>query len=649
MATIAVDVVGRDQASDDLSRVSRNAEKLGRSGQQVGRGWKGAGDNIGKTGTQVGKLGTASSKSGGLLSKLGGIGGVVSKVLGPVGLALSAAEAGQKLLEFGADSVRAGSDLQQSLGAADAIFKEKAGTIQDAALGASQSVGLARSEYLQLAATLGSGLKNKGITDYADQTKNLIGLGADLAAQFGGSTQQAVEAIGSLMRGETDPIEKYGVSINQAAIQAEALASGLVKPTKNQEKITAAQNRATVAQRKYNEAVKKYGKDSTQALSAQVSLGSANSALAKAMEGSTPQLTDQQKAMAALSLLSKQTADAQGTFGRESDTLAGQQQRLTASVEDLKAKIGTALLPILTPLVSAVNQIVTGTGQWGAAAQKVGALLQSMFGPAVQAVIAAVQDVGKTFTDAVGGPEALQSGMAALVPIIEQVGSMYGQYLAGVIGAVVGILGGLIKVIITTAKWTSDLILKVAKFGKQLSATPTGQGIFAAIKKGLDAVKFAGDFARGVMRLFGQAISSVGKGVFDVVARNVRGAGDAARNAVGFIRDIGSKIVNVPLGPFGSIASNIRSIVGAAQSAIDKLGQLAAKVASSPIGKAVQGIAALGRAEGGVLIPAPAAARRIVINNQVAPPTVVIDGPSLRAVVRSELRALVGTRRVSLA
>ena len=54
--------------------------------------------------------------------------------------------------------------------------------------------------------------------DLAPVTNDLVGLGADLAAQFGGSSADAVAALSSLLRGETDPIEKYGVAIKQADI-----------------------------------------------------------------------------------------------------------------------------------------------------------------------------------------------------------------------------------------------------------------------------------------------------------------------------------------------------------------------------------------------------------------------------------------------
>src|SRR4029077_17622360 len=59
------------------------------------------------------------------------------------------------------------------------------------------------------------------------QTDDLINLGADLAATYGGTTSEAVSALSALLRGERDPIERYGVSLKQADVDAQLLATGI--------------------------------------------------------------------------------------------------------------------------------------------------------------------------------------------------------------------------------------------------------------------------------------------------------------------------------------------------------------------------------------------------------------------------------------
>ncbi|QXG07720.1 tape measure protein [Curtobacterium phage Penoan] len=188
---------------------------------------------------------------------------------------------------------QAASDLQQSAGSVDAVFKQYASSVHDSATRAAEDVGLSADAYNGLAAIIGSQLKNAGtpLDDLAGKTQDIIGLGSDLAAVYGGDVQTAVDAISSLLRGESDPIEQYGVSINQAAVKAEELALGL-------DTSTAAAERSAQVQ-------------------------------------------------ATLSLLTKQTTDAQGQYAAQSDTTAEAQQRANAEWQNALAALGTDLLPVM--------------------------------------------------------------------------------------------------------------------------------------------------------------------------------------------------------------------------------------------------------------------------------------------------------------
>ncbi|WP_350348013.1 hypothetical protein ABIQ69_15445 [Agromyces sp. G08B096] len=206
---------------------------------------------------------------------------------------------------LGVKAVKSASELEQAMGGMYAVFG-KSGTQMEAwATKAANSVGLAKSEYASLSTVLGAQLKNMGVAQdqLAGQTNKLVGLGADLAAQFGGSTSDAVSALSSLLRGERDPIERYGVSINEAAVQAKLAEMGL--------------------------------------------------------SGLTGEAEKNAKLQATLALLYQQTADAQGAFSRESTTLAGAQQRLAAGTENLFATLGFSLLPAVTAVTAAIGALVT--------------------------------------------------------------------------------------------------------------------------------------------------------------------------------------------------------------------------------------------------------------------------------------------------
>jgi hypothetical protein len=155
-------------------------------------------------------------------------------------------------------------------------------------------IGLSTADAARQSSLIGALLKGNGLTieDTADKTKDLVRLAGDLAATFGGPTADAVSAISSLLKGERDPIERYGVSLKALDVQAQRLKdakNGLVFASEKEADINAT-----------------------------------------------------------LTLLYEKTTDAQGQAARESDTYAGVTGRLTAKFEDMSAEIGMALLPVLT-------------------------------------------------------------------------------------------------------------------------------------------------------------------------------------------------------------------------------------------------------------------------------------------------------------
>ena len=197
--------------------------------------------------------------------------------------------------------VKAASDLEQSVGTIDDIFKQHAGVVHRFAKNAATDVGLSRNSYNELAAVISTQLKNGGtaMDELAGKSNELISLGADLSAGFGGSTVDAVNAISSALKGERDPIERYGVSLKQATIDAKAAALGFTKV--------------------------------------------GNSFSNEAQQAAT------------LSLIMEQTSDFHGKFAREGDTLAHKVQVLKAQFTNITATIGSYLIPAVTAVTGWIS------------------------------------------------------------------------------------------------------------------------------------------------------------------------------------------------------------------------------------------------------------------------------------------------------
>ena len=125
----------------------------------------------------------------------------------------------------------------------------------------------------------------------------MITTASDLAATFGGTTKEAVEALGSAFKGEFDPLEKYGVSLKASTVTTEAMAVANVKTA-------AAFSALTVEQQ------------------------------AAARRQAT--LEPDQQAVRRLG---------GGRCSRETDTLAHKQQVLAAQVENVKTKVRHGAAP----------------------------------------------------------------------------------------------------------------------------------------------------------------------------------------------------------------------------------------------------------------------------------------------------------------
>ena len=271
------------------------------------------------------------------------------------------------------ESIDYASEAEQSYGAAESIFGEHAQGIIAASKGAAEAVGLSGREYRELTSSTGAMLKNMGMPmdEVADKSQNLVGVAADLAATFGGSTKDAIESVNALMRGEADPIEKYGVSIKQSDINARMAAKGLDKLT--------------------GEAAK------------------------------------QAQAQTLLEMLTEQTSSAQGQFARETDTAAHKQQVATAKLNDAKEAIGTGLLPMFALAAEKAAQFAGVVGKHPKVFIALGAAIGIVSGAIV--TLAAVAPI---FTAISGAAAAAKMSMwgyvaaqaAAIAPILAVVAAV---------------------------------------------------------------------------------------------------------------------------------------------------------------------------------------------------------------------------------
>lgn len=275
--------------------------------------------------------------------EVGGLAGTFKKTLGVAGAAFG----GAAIVGGIKSIVSAASDAQQSLGGTQAVFGKYADQVVKDSDRAASAFGLSANSYRESANLIGSLLKNQGVTqkDLASSTKDLVKTGADLAATYGGTAKSAVEALGSAFKGEFDPLQQYGITLKQSTVNAEAMRLAHVKSTSAFNKLSTAQQQALQRQATQN-------------------------------------------------LIAKQSTDAADQFSKQTNTLAEQQQILGAKFDNVKVKLGTFLLPILTKVMT----FLSGPG------------------------LAAVQDFGDKLGDKLApGIDKVKEGFEKAKPFIDKV------------------------------------------------------------------------------------------------------------------------------------------------------------------------------------------------------------------------------------
>ncbi|MGA0081853.1 MAG: hypothetical protein ACO3IT_08820, partial [Ilumatobacteraceae bacterium] len=246
-------------------------KKLGREGQR-----------------SLGQLQTVGNAIGGAFDVLKKTAFIAGAAIGAVGAAAFVA-------------VQKASDLNETISKTNVIFGDAARTVQGFADNAARALGQTRQQALDAATTFGTFGKSAGLvgTELANFSTKFVTLATDLASFNNTSPEEAVLALGAALRGEAEPIRRFGVLMNDAALKQVALEMGIYD---------------------------------------------GNGAL-----------TAQQKVLASSELLFRQTTDAQGDFERTSGGLANQQRILRASIDDIVTTLGELLLPLFTKFVTFIN------------------------------------------------------------------------------------------------------------------------------------------------------------------------------------------------------------------------------------------------------------------------------------------------------
>lgn len=245
----------------------------------------------GQLGDDMEKAGTEGGK------KLGG--GMVSAAKSFVG-PLVAAFSVFAVTDFFRGAIESASNLSESQNAIKVTFGEASNAI--AALGedSAKRLGLATSDFNGIAvqfSSFASRIAGEG-GNISGVINDITTRGADFASVMNLDVNEALGAFQSGLAGETEPLKKFGIDLSDAAVKAYALANGI--------------------------------------------------------GDGTGELTESEKVQARYGALMEQTAKVQGDFANTSDGLANSQRIANAELENARARMGDALLPIMATVTTFV-------------------------------------------------------------------------------------------------------------------------------------------------------------------------------------------------------------------------------------------------------------------------------------------------------
>lgn len=206
------------------------------------------------------------------------------------------------------DTIKTGidyaSDLAEVQNVVDVTFGSATEAINSWSKECLAAYGMNEVSAKRYAGTIGAMLKSSGLAGDAivDMSKDMVGLAGDMASFYNLDLETAFEKIRSGISGETEPLKQLGINMSVANLEAYALSQGI-----------------TMA---YNE------------------------------------MSQAEQVMLRYNYLMSTTADAQGDFARTQDSYANQTRLLSESWLEFTGIMAEQLLPVLTTIVSWLNNIV---------------------------------------------------------------------------------------------------------------------------------------------------------------------------------------------------------------------------------------------------------------------------------------------------
>lgn len=259
-----------------------------------------------------------------------------------------------QIVGFTKSCLKLGSDLEEVQNVVDVTFKSMADQVNAFASTAITQLGMSETACKQFMGTYGAMSKAMGFSEQSayNMSKAITELTGDVSSFYNIDAKEASIKLKSIWTGETETLKDLGVVMTQTNLDAYALANGYGKTTKS--------------------------------------------------------MSEMEKVTLRYNYVLNSLKDAQGDFVRTQDSFANQTRILKEQFNALKATIGQALIPVITPVIKWLNALILKLQQ---AANAFKSFVETIFGKksessglgSIASDLGTMTDNATSASDAVGG------------------------------------------------------------------------------------------------------------------------------------------------------------------------------------------------------------------------------------------------------
>lgn len=369
---------------------------------------------------------------------------------------------------FGKKAFEDASDYEENLNKLDVVFGELQNQMIEFSDTALKNFGMSKNTASEMLSLFGDMGKSMGVPldAVAEMSVSLTGLAGDLASFKNVDLDIAMTALKGVFTGEGESLKNLGVVMNDTTLSAFALEKGMKK---------------------------QYSK-----------------------------MSQAEKVALRYQYVMEMTKDAQGDFARTADGASNQTRSFGEAMENLRITIGQKLLPIFTPIITKINDMIVKFTDVSPEVQN----MVVKFGLFIAAIFPVIAITGKLISILGGIATAIGSLSAPILIAIAGIGALFVAFknnTEGIRDTIVGVVGKIQKCFADNMPKIQEIFENTMELLQTIWAD-IGEPLFSTFGTLLsDIVDVFIQYFPQILEVFGgvmQGISdfwnTLGKPVFDV-------------------------------------------------------------------------------------------------------------------------------------